>query len=84
MNCFPIHTTHALPPNILLDTFSGAPGTGFLKEIWYPDVVEVAEEVRLVMAPADLIGPSPINEEKVEMFLEDTLNEPALGMFLGT
>ena len=84
VDSFAVHPANALPPDILLHALSGAPGSGFLQEAWNPDVIEVTEKVGLVMAPANLVGPPPVDEDEIEMFLEDALNEPSLGVFLST
>ena len=79
-----VHPTNALPPDIFVDALSGAPGPGFLEEAWNPDVIEVTQKVGFIVAPANLVGPPPVDEDEIEMFLEDALNEPPLGVLLST
>ena len=84
VHCFAVHPTNTLPPYILLHAFSGAPGSRFLEEAWNPDVIEVTQKVGFIMAPADLVGPPPVDKNKVEVFFEHTLDNASLGMLLGT
>ena len=84
VHCFAVHPTNTLPPYILLHAFSGAPGSRFLEEAWDPDVIEITQKVSFVMAPANLVGPPPVDEDEIEMFFKDALDNPPLGAFLST